>query len=104
LLAPTQVVEQVHSSNSNDDITVKFPFDLNAEVDEADSISCTEEARSKVDETIRTLPSSHLEDTPQDLLPTDMDNEDRSSVVGGGTTTTSETRFCSIKIIIYFLK
>lgn len=100
--AATEVVEQVHSSNSNDDIRVKFPFDLNAEVDdEVDSISCTEEARPKVGETIPTLPSTHSEVTlPQDVLPTDMDNEDRASVVEGGTPT-SETRFSSIKTIIW---
>ncbi|XP_027936322.1 probable WRKY transcription factor 48 [Vigna unguiculata] len=90
--AATEVVEQVHSSNSNDDIRVKFPFDLNAEVDdEVDSISCTEEARPKVGETIPTLPSTHSEVTPEHVLPTDMDNEDRASVVEGGTPT-SETR------------
>ncbi|KAG2402169.1 hypothetical protein LR48_Vigan747s002200 [Vigna angularis] len=91
LLPPTQVIEQVHSSNSNHDITVKFPFDLNAEFDEEDSISRTEEARHKVVETIPTLPSTHSELTPQDVPPTDMDNEDRASVVEGGTAT-SETR------------
>lgn len=99
LLPPMQVIEQVHSSNSNHDITVKFPFDLNAEFDEEDSISRTEEARHKVVETIPTLPCTHSELTPQDVPPTDMDNEDRASVVEGGTAT-SETRFFSIKSII----
>ncbi|WVY96324.1 hypothetical protein V8G54_028475, partial [Vigna mungo] len=80
-----------HSSNSNHDIKVKFPFDLNAEFDEEDSISRTEEARHKVVETIPTLPCTHSELTPQDVPPTDMDNEDRASVVEGGTAT-SETR------------
>jgi len=95
-LGSTQVVEQVHSSNSNDEIRVKFPFDLNAEVDEVDSISCTEEACSKVGESILTLPSTNLEGTAEDVVPTEVENEDRASVVEGGTTT-SESRFCSIR-------
>ncbi|ESW15966.1 hypothetical protein PHAVU_007G118100 [Phaseolus vulgaris] len=90
-LGSTQVVEQVHSSNSNDEIRVKFPFDLNAEVDEVDSISCTEEACSKVGESILTLPSTNLEGTAEDVVPTEVENEDRASVVEGGTTT-SESR------------
>lgn len=92
---PKKAVEEVHSSNSNDVKMVEFPFDLNAKFDEDDQISCSKEVGGW-SETIQPLPSSYLEVTPQHLLPTDNDNEDRSSVVGGASNT-SQNRFCSSK-------
>jgi len=94
---PKKVVEQVHSSNSNDVKTLEFPFDLNAKFDEEDQISCSKDVCGR-SEAIEPLPSSYLEVTPQHVLPTDNDNEDRSSVVGGGSDT-SQNRFCSLKHI-----
>ncbi|TKY52036.1 WRKY transcription factor 2 [Spatholobus suberectus] len=114
LAAPTRVTEQVHSSN--DAKTVKFPFDLNAKLDEEEPISCSEEARAKVcggssetrpatsNETrlphsasadnIGPLRSFDLEVTP-DVPPTnaaDNDNEDRASAVEGGSGSESRKR------------
>ncbi|KAK7356787.1 hypothetical protein VNO80_16063 [Phaseolus coccineus] len=93
--SPTKVIEQVHSSNSNDVKKLKFPFDLNAKFDEEDQISCSKEAHAKVggcSEAIQPLPSSYLEVTPEHVLPTDNDNEDRSSVVGGGSHTSQNRK------------
>ncbi|ESW15967.1 hypothetical protein PHAVU_007G118200 [Phaseolus vulgaris] len=92
--SPTKVIEQVHSSNSNDVKMLKVPFDLNAKFDEEDQISCSNEAHAKVgcSEAIQPLPSSYLEVTPEDVPPTDNDNEDRSSVVGGGSHTSQNRK------------
>jgi len=101
--SPTKVIEQVHSSNSDDVKMLKFPFDLNAKFDEEDQISCSNEAHAEVgSEPIQPLPSSYLEDIPDDVAPTDNDNEDRSSVVGG-VSHSSQNRFCSFKVITYNL-
>ncbi|WVY96323.1 hypothetical protein V8G54_028474 [Vigna mungo] len=94
LAPPKKAVELVHSSNSNDVKMVEFPFDLNAKFDEDDQISCFKEVGGW-SETIQPLPSSYLEEVDEEhVLPTDNDNEDRSSVVGGA----SQNRFCSFEL------
>ncbi|RDX63262.1 WRKY transcription factor SUSIBA2, partial [Mucuna pruriens] len=98
---------QVHSSNDAE--TVKFPFDLNAQLDEKEPISCSKEARVEVGGACETTPATSDEtklpnsasadnirplrlfgfDVSPDVVPPtnafDNDNEDRASVVEGGS-------------------
>ncbi|KAK7391868.1 hypothetical protein VNO78_20291 [Psophocarpus tetragonolobus] len=78
--------------SSNDAETVKFPFDLNAKLDEAEEpfTNETKPAKSAVADNIQALPSAELEVTPD--VAADNDNEDRGSAVEGGSSSHNRKR------------